>query len=94
MCVVAMLISPVKKAKLSFQNNIDTPKQSSKSFVEQTRIIYRNYSFLLMSLNSFFLGFTASVVFTHVAAYVRSVGLSSHWENIIISVLGGAGIGE
>ncbi len=95
MCVSGMLIFPVRKTQTNTRTAThDASQKPPNSWLQETRILFQNGSFLLHSLNSFFIMFSASVVFTHVAAFAKSEGFSSEWESLLISVVGGAALGK
>ncbi len=91
-CAAAMLLLPIKKHKTnSLKNNSKKPR---RVFIEQSGNIFKNKSFLLLCVNTVFLEVTASVVYTHIAAYAESEGHSSDVGNLLITVLGIATIGK
>ncbi len=88
-CVAAMLVLPIKKHKTN-----SLKKKPRRVFIEHSGNIFKNKSFLLLCVNTVFLEVTASVVYTHIAAYAESEGHSSDVGNLLITVLGIATIGK
>ncbi len=92
-CVSAILIRPIERhCKTSDLNNDEKVERSS--CMGQTFIILRNKGFLLQSVNTFFLMFSASVVYTHISAYAEAAGLARQWRSLLVSILGAAALGK
>ena len=89
-CVAAMFI--FKPSNSQAKSEIADENHRDSCFYE-TKIIFQNKKYILQSVNSVLLMFSASVVFTHIAAYSESEGFPSYWGSLLISVLGGASAG-
>lgn len=59
---------------------------------QQTIDIICNPNMILTLINSWMFLFRLSVVFTHIAAYAESQGISPSLSRALVSVLGGAGL--
>lgn len=96
-CIAATCISPIPTQKNPSNNNTTSkPQQNiqkSNHFISQTKEILLNGNFMLHSASTFLLLFSASVVFTHIAAYAESQGFSSNWNSLLITVVGAAALG-
>ncbi len=91
-CVAAMILRPAEQNSGNGPHS-DEPVKISTSFVNQTKRIFQNGSFVLHCVSSVLLTLTVSVVLTHVAAYAESEGLQSHWSNALITTIGASNIG-
>ncbi len=96
-CVSAILIRPIESLQKTadFNNDSSYDKTAKKpSCMAQTVIIMRNKGFLFQSVNTFFLMFSASVVYTHISAYADAAGLPREWRSLLVSILGAAALGK
>ena len=93
MCVVAMLVSPVTNSQEE-KSSKDTMETSKTDCLGQSRMIWGNKYFLLLGINTMFLEVTASIAYTHIAAYGQDEGLSEDMSNLLITVLGICTIGK
>ncbi len=94
-CVAAMVLRPVEqyeKTQGSDIKKVPLKVESSQSFLNQTERLFNSKAFLLLCFNTFLLLFSAAVVFTHVAAYAKSEGLSPYWCSLLITLIGGASL--
>ncbi len=94
-CVAAMVLRPVQqyeKTQGSDIKKVPLNEDNSSSFLHQTERLLNSKAFLLLCFNTFLLLFSASVVFTHIAAYAKSEGLSPYWCSLLITLVGGASL--
>ena len=94
-CVAATCIFPIQQHNACNNNTSPTKSNIKRSnhFISQTKEILLNGSFVLHSASTFLLLFTASVVYTHIAAYAESVGFNPNWTSLLITVVGAAALG-
>ena len=74
----------------SEKKNMSTTK--TENIKQQTIDIICNPNMILTLINSWMFLFGLSVVFTHIAAYAESQGISPSLSRALVSVLGGAGL--
>ena len=95
MSVAGMLLRPEPKSdEKSGVSEPNTKESNRDPFINQTKMIFSNSSYVLFTISTILSLFTAGIVFTHIVAYVESKGLNSNWSSAILTTLGGAMFGR
>ncbi len=95
MSVAGMLLRPEPNSDDKSGVLEPNTKESNRgSFINQTKRIFSNSSYVLFTISTILSLFTAGIVFTHIVAYVEAQGFDSNWSSAILTTLGGAMFGR